>query len=41
MSNSALAQVRSYNSSVQLLLLKHFTVNPGFCMLMPYLAQGS
>jgi len=33
------AQVRSYDRSVQLLLANQFTINLGFYMLMPYLAQ--
>ncbi|MFF0729999.1 MFS transporter [Streptomyces chartreusis] len=33
-----LAQVRSYESSVQLLMVNQFTINLGFYMLMPYLA---
>ncbi|MBW5486953.1 MFS transporter, partial [Streptomyces bambusae] len=33
-----LAQVRSYDRSVQLLLANQFTINLGFYMLMPYLA---
>ncbi|MFE4019688.1 MFS transporter [Streptomyces sp. NPDC059101] len=32
-------QARSYDRSVQLLLLNQFTINLGFYMLMPYLAQ--
>ncbi|MFE0172385.1 MFS transporter [Streptomyces sp. NPDC059002] len=35
----AVAQVRSYERSVQLLLVNQFTINLGFYMLMPYLAQ--
>ncbi|MCJ0873040.1 MFS transporter [Streptomyces sp. AP-93] len=31
-------QVRSYDSSVQLLMFNQFTINLGFYMLMPYLA---
>lgn len=31
-------QVRSYESSVQLLMVNQFTINLGFYMLMPYLA---
>ncbi|MET9854924.1 MFS transporter [Streptomyces sp. NPDC006450] len=31
-------QVRSYGSSVQLLMVNQFTINLGFYMLMPYLA---
>ncbi|MCP3759212.1 MFS transporter [Streptomyces sp. TBY4] len=31
-------QVRSYDSSVQLLMVNQFTINLGFYMLMPYLA---
>ncbi|MEV0115807.1 MFS transporter [Streptomyces sp. NPDC050844] len=34
-----IAQVRSYDRSVQLLLANQFTINLGFYMLMPYLAQ--
>jgi MFS family permease len=34
-----LTQIRSYERSVQLLLLNQFTINLGFYMLMPYLAQ--
>ncbi|MFE3830694.1 MFS transporter [Streptomyces sp. NPDC059092] len=34
-----LAQVRSYERSVQLLMANQFTINLGFYMLMPYLAQ--
>ncbi|MFE6159079.1 MDR family MFS transporter [Streptomyces sp. NPDC056486] len=34
-----LAQVRGYDRSVQLLLANQFTINLGFYMLMPYLAQ--
>ena len=33
-----LTQIRSYERSVQLLLLNQFTINLGFYMLMPYLA---
>ncbi|WXK80249.1 MFS transporter [Streptomyces sirii] len=33
-----LAQVRSYDRSVQLLMANQFTINLGFYMLMPYLA---
>ncbi|MFE7099205.1 MFS transporter [Streptomyces erythrochromogenes] len=33
-----LAQVRSYDRSVQLLMVNQFTINLGFYMLMPYLA---
>ncbi|MDQ8706538.1 MFS transporter [Streptomyces sp. LHD-70] len=33
------AQVRTYPSSVQLLMVNQFTINLGFYMLMPYLAQ--
>jgi MFS family permease len=36
---ATLAQVRSYDRSVQLLLVNQFTINLGFYMLMPYLAQ--
>jgi len=36
---ATLAQVRSYDRSVQLLLANQFTINLGFYMLMPYLAQ--
>ncbi|MEV0321068.1 MDR family MFS transporter [Streptomyces sp. NPDC050658] len=35
---NTLAQVRSYDRSVQLLLVNQFTINLGFYMLMPYLA---
>jgi MFS family permease len=35
---STFAQVRSYDRSVQLLLVNQFTINLGFYMLMPYLA---
>ncbi|KUO14998.1 MFS transporter [Streptomyces dysideae] len=35
---TTLAQVRTYDRSVQLLLLNQFTINLGFYMLMPYLA---
>ncbi|MFP3988879.1 MFS transporter [Streptomyces sp. E11-3] len=34
-----ISQVRSYDRSVQLLLVNQFTINLGFYMLMPYLAQ--
>ncbi|MEU6992135.1 MFS transporter [Streptomyces sp. NPDC046465] len=34
-----LAQFRSYDRSVRLLLANQFTINLGFYMLMPYLAQ--
>ncbi|MGK5447315.1 MDR family MFS transporter [Streptomyces radiopugnans] len=34
----ALAQLRSYERSVQLLMVNQFTINLGFYMLMPYLA---
>ncbi|MET8681943.1 MFS transporter [Streptomyces sp. NPDC004647] len=33
-----IAQVRSYDRSVQLLMVNQFTINLGFYMLMPYLA---
>lgn len=33
-----LAQVRSYDRAVQLLMVNQFTINLGFYMLMPYLA---
>ncbi|WP_434594102.1 MFS transporter [Streptomyces sp. A5-4] len=33
-----IAQVRSYERSVQLLMVNQFTINLGFYMLMPYLA---
>lgn len=33
-----LTQVRSYERSVQLLMVNQFTINLGFYMLMPYLA---
>ncbi|MYT32617.1 MULTISPECIES: MFS transporter [unclassified Streptomyces] len=36
---TVLRQARSYERSVQLLLLNQFTINLGFYMLMPYLAQ--
>ncbi|MEU6141134.1 MFS transporter [Streptomyces sp. NPDC047081] len=36
---TSLAQIRSHERSVQLLLLNQFTINLGFYMLMPYLAQ--
>ncbi|MER6776705.1 MULTISPECIES: MFS transporter [unclassified Streptomyces] len=39
MSAALLRQVRSYDRSVRLLLLNQFTINLGFYMLMPYLAQ--
>ncbi|MFD6431676.1 MFS transporter [Streptomyces venezuelae] len=39
MKTTVLAQVRSYDRSVQLLLANQFTINLGFYMLMPYLAQ--
>ncbi|MEU5686388.1 MFS transporter [Streptomyces venezuelae] len=39
MKTTTLAQVRSYDRSVQLLLANQFTINLGFYMLMPYLAQ--
>lgn len=35
---ATLAQVRSYEGSVQLLMVNQFTINLGFYMLMPYLA---
>ncbi|MGW3572018.1 MFS transporter [Streptomyces sp. NPDC000941] len=35
---SLLTQVRSYERSVQLLMVNQFTINLGFYMLMPYLA---
>ncbi|MBT2401785.1 MFS transporter [Streptomyces sp. ISL-100] len=35
---STFAQVRSYDRSVQLLMVNQFTINLGFYMLMPYLA---
>jgi MFS family permease len=34
-----IGQIRSYDRSVQLLLVNQFTINLGFYMLMPYLAQ--
>ncbi|MER5930055.1 MFS transporter [Streptomyces sp. NPDC002054] len=34
----AFAQVRTYDRSVQLLMVNQFTINLGFYMLMPYLA---
>ncbi|WP_314172137.1 MFS transporter [Streptomyces winkii] len=36
---STLTQLRSYERSVQLLMVNQFTINFGFYMLMPYLAQ--
>ncbi|MER6047912.1 MFS transporter [Streptomyces sp. NPDC001793] len=36
---AVMRQARSYERSVQLLLLNQFTINLGFYMLMPYLAQ--
>ncbi|AQU64945.1 MFS transporter [Streptomyces niveus] len=39
MTRGILAQARSHDRSVQLLLLNQFTINLGFYMLMPYLAQ--
>ncbi|MEU9671023.1 MFS transporter [Streptomyces bobili] len=36
--NGTLAQVRTYERSVQLLMVNQFTINLGFYMLMPYLA---
>jgi MFS family permease len=36
---TTLARARSYDRSVQLLLANQFTINLGFYMLMPYLAQ--
>jgi MFS family permease len=35
---SIVAQVRTYDRSVQLLMVNQFTINLGFYMLMPYLA---
>ncbi|MCX4584063.1 MFS transporter [Streptomyces sp. NBC_01481] len=35
---SMIAQVRTYERSVQLLMVNQFTINLGFYMLMPYLA---
>ena len=35
----ATATLRSFESSVQLLMMNQFTINLGFYMLMPYLAQ--
>jgi predicted MFS family arabinose efflux permease len=35
---STIAQVRTYDRSVQLLMVNQFTINLGFYMLMPYLA---
>jgi MFS family permease len=35
---TTIAQVRSYDRSVQLLMVNQFTINLGFYMLMPYLA---
>jgi predicted MFS family arabinose efflux permease len=35
---SIIAQVRTYERSVQLLMVNQFTINLGFYMLMPYLA---
>ncbi|MEV4870493.1 MFS transporter [Streptomyces syringium] len=37
--NGMLTQVRSFERSVQLLMVNQFTINLGFYMLMPYLAQ--
>ncbi|MYY87396.1 MULTISPECIES: MFS transporter [unclassified Streptomyces] len=39
MTTAIVTQVRSYDRSVQLLLANQFTINLGFYMLMPYLAQ--
>lgn len=39
MTTGILAHVRTYDRSVRLLLLNQFTINLGFYMLMPYLAQ--
>ncbi|MDI3420887.1 MDR family MFS transporter [Streptomyces luteolus] len=36
---ATIAQVRTYPRSVQLLMVNQFTINLGFYMLMPYLAQ--
>jgi MFS family permease len=36
--NGLVTQVRSYDRSVQLLMVNQFTINLGFYMLMPYLA---
>ncbi|WP_336320000.1 MFS transporter [Streptomyces lavendofoliae] len=38
MKRHTLAQVRTYEPSVQLLMVNQFTINLGFYMLMPYLA---
>lgn len=38
MKQHTLAQVRTYEPSVQLLMVNQFTINLGFYMLMPYLA---
>ncbi|MEU0985779.1 MFS transporter [Streptomyces sp. NPDC005953] len=35
---STIGQIRSYEKSVQLLMVNQFTINLGFYMLMPYLA---
>ncbi|MGI5196036.1 MDR family MFS transporter [Streptomyces sp. CA-288835] len=35
---STIAQIRTYERSVQLLMVNQFTINLGFYMLMPYLA---
>lgn len=37
--NGTLTQLRSYERSVRLLMVNQFTINFGFYMLMPYLAQ--
>ncbi|ATW52319.1 MFS transporter [Streptomyces peucetius] len=39
MTTGILTQIRSFDRSVQLLLLNQFTINLGFYMLMSYLAQ--
>jgi MFS family permease len=36
---STIAQMRTFDRSVQLLMINQFTINLGFYMLMPYLAQ--
>lgn len=36
---ATISQVRSFERSVQLLMVNQFTINLGFYMLMPYLAQ--
>ncbi|WP_432092401.1 MDR family MFS transporter [Streptomyces sp. bgisy100] len=39
MTPGLIGQVRSHDRSIQLLLVNQFTINLGFYMLMPYLAQ--